>query len=57
MENGRIPKKFWAEAICFVVLLNKPITKAVKEKTLEKYWFGRKPKINHLKVFGSLAYA
>jgi hypothetical protein len=29
---------------------------AVKQKTLEEAWSGRKPKVSHLKVFGSTAY-
>eukprot|EP00253_Pinus_taeda_P022033 PITA_22033 len=31
-------------------------SKAVKGKTPEEVWSGRKPKISHLKVFGSVAY-
>lgn len=29
----------------------------VKQKTPEEAWFGRNPKVSHLKVFGSIAYA
>jgi len=39
-----------------IYLLNRSPTHAVKEKTPEEAWFGRKPKVSPLKVFGSTAY-
>ena len=39
-----------------VYLLNRSPTHTVKGKTPEEVWSGRKPKISHLKVFGSIAY-
>jgi len=39
-----------------VYLLNRSPTQAVKGKTTEEVWSGCKPKISHLKVFGSVAY-
>eukprot|EP00253_Pinus_taeda_P002078 PITA_02078 len=57
LQHKNIPNKFWAEAIFTVVyLLNRSPTQAVKGKTPEEVWSGRKPKISHLKVFGSIAY-
>jgi hypothetical protein len=50
--------RFWAEAMFTTVyLLNRSPTMAVKQKTPKEAWSGRKPKVSHLKVFGSIAYA
>ena len=58
MQNKLVPSRFLAEAIFTIVyLLNRSLTMAMKETTLEEAWFGRKPRVNHLKVFGSTTYA
>jgi transposase InsO family protein len=57
LQNRCVPNRFWAETVFTTVyLLNRSPTMAVKQKTLEEAWFGRKPKVSHLKVFGSTAY-
>ena len=57
LQHRSVPNKFWVEAVFTVVyLLNGSPTQAVKGKTPEEVWSGRKPKISHLKVFGSVAY-
>jgi len=57
LQHRNVPNKFWAEAVFTAIyLLNRSPTQAVKGKTLEEVWSGRKPKISHLKVFGSVAY-
>eukprot|EP00253_Pinus_taeda_P019794 PITA_19794 len=54
LQHRSVSNKFWAEAVFTVVyLLNRSPTQAVKGKTPEEVWSGRKPKISHLKVFGS----
>ena len=56
-RHRHVSKQFWAEAINIAVyLLNRSPTVAVKGKTPEEAWLGRKPIINHLKVFGSLSF-
>ncbi|RVX16400.1 Copia protein [Vitis vinifera] len=53
----KMPKCFWAEAVNTVMyLLNRLPTKAVKNKTSFEAWYGVKPPVEHLKVFGSLCY-
>ena len=53
----KMPKCFWAEAVNTVMyLLNRLPTKAVKNKTSFEAWYGVKPAVEHLKVFGSLCY-
>ena len=53
----QIPKKLWAEAAnTAVYLMNRLPTKAVLKKTPYEAWFGSKPGVSHLKVFGSVCY-
>ena len=57
LEYKNVPKKYWAEAVYTAVyLLNRSPTQAVKKMTPEEAWSGRKPKVGHLKVFGSTAH-
>eukprot|EP00253_Pinus_taeda_P030272 PITA_30272 len=57
LQHMNVPNKFWAEAVFTAVyLLNRSPTQVVKGKTPKEVWSGRKPKISHLKVFGSVAY-
>ena len=57
LEEKRIPKTFWAEAVYTAVyLLNRCPTKAVQNKTPIEAWSGRKPSAKHLRVFGSICY-
>jgi hypothetical protein len=57
LQNRCVPNRFWVEAVFTAVyLLNRSPTMAIKKKTQEEAWYGRKPKVSHLKVFGSTAY-
>ena len=52
-----LPKKFWAEAVNTVVfLLNRLPTKALQKKTPFEAWYGYKPKLLNLKIFGCLCH-
>ena len=56
--DAKLPHKFWAEAISTAVYLrNRCPTKAVKGMTPYEAWHGKKPKVEHLRVFGCDAYA
>lgn len=49
---------FWAEAVNTAVsILNRSPTKAVLNRTPFEAWFGEKPVISHMKVFGCVCYA
>uniref|UniRef100_A0A251SDS7 Putative zinc finger, CCHC-type n=1 Tax=Helianthus annuus TaxID=4232 RepID=A0A251SDS7_HELAN len=58
MLNMKIlPNKFWAEAIaCTTYILNRTVTKTRPNTTPFETWNGRKPNVEHFKVFGSVAY-
>ncbi|KAG8499326.1 hypothetical protein CXB51_005873 [Gossypium anomalum] len=56
--EAKMLNNFWAEAVnTSVYLLNKLPTNAVRGKTPFEAWFGQKPIVSHLKVFGCLCYA
>ncbi|OMO94208.1 hypothetical protein CCACVL1_06111 [Corchorus capsularis] len=53
-----LPKEFWAEVANTVVyVLNRSTTKSVKNITPFEAWFGFKPSLEHLKVFGCICYS
>ena len=55
--DAKLPKKVWAESVSTAVYLrNRCPTKAVKGKTLYEALYGKKPNVNHLRVFGCDAY-
>ncbi|CAL2273057.1 unnamed protein product [Prunus armeniaca] len=49
--------KFWGEAVnTTVYILNRCPISALKNKTLFEAFSGRKPRVKHLRIFGSLCY-
>lgn len=58
LQQASLSQKFWAEAIqTFTYLQNLLSTEALVEKTPYEYWTGHRPRITHLRVFGSVVYA
>ena len=58
MAHAGLPMSFWAEAVATAVYLkNRICTSLLKETTPYETWYGRKPDLKHLKVFGCSAYA
>ena len=58
LTRGRIPKSFWPEAVKWTIhILNRNPTFVVQNMTLEEAWSGRKPAVDHFKIFGCIAYA
>ena len=57
--NAKLPKQYWAEAVSTAAYIkNRLPTRVLKDEiTPYQKWYGRKPNINHLRVFGSMAYA
>ncbi|KAG8474247.1 hypothetical protein CXB51_033974 [Gossypium anomalum] len=54
----KLPKNLWAEVVNTAVYLqNRLPTKALEQKTPFEGWFGFKPSVEHLRVFGCLCYA
>ena len=59
MSHANLPNNFWAEAVATAVYLrNRSESSALKEDmTPYEKWYGRKPDISHLRVFGCIAYS
>lgn len=55
--DSKLPKKFWGEAISTAVYLKNRTPVKALNKTPFEVWHGKKPKVSHLRVFGSDAYA
>ncbi len=56
--DANLSKQYWAEAVSMAVYLrNRCPTKAVEGKTPYEAWYGQKPKVDHLRVFGCDAFA
>ena len=55
LHDKGMPKYFWGEAVNITVyLMNRHSIMAVKSKTPFEAWSGKKPYVNHLRVFGSI---
>lgn len=58
LGDANLPKRLWAEAIGTAVhILNRVPTKAIGNSTPYFMWFGHRPSVGHLRVYGSVAYA
>lgn len=52
-----VPLELWAEAMnCAVYILNRTTSSQTLNKTPFELWNGTKPKLGHMKVFGSIGY-
>ena len=57
MYHANIPQKFWAEAISTAAYLrNRCPTSSFKGETPHERWFGVKPEVDHIRVFGCMVY-
>jgi transposase InsO family protein len=58
IKGKNLSNGFWAEAISTVVYLkNRSPTKILENKTPFEAFYGYKPKVSHLRIFGSKAFA
>ena len=58
MDEKGLPKSFWLEATSIVVfLLNKLPLNVVKWKTPFEAWYGFKPSLQNLKIFGYIYFS
>ena len=56
--DANLSKSYWAEAVSTAAYLkNRCPTKSVQGKTPYEAWYGQKPSVDHLRVFGCDAYA
>ena len=57
LADSELPHSFWAEALSTAAyLVNRSPTKTLDDITPFEAWYGKKPNVNHLRVFGCLTY-
>ena len=57
LYHAKLPLHFWAEAINTTVYLhNRSATSTLKNETPFERWFGKKPDVSNLKVFGCVCF-
>jgi len=58
LSHARLSNRFWAEAVATAAYTrNRLPTSAIKGNTTSyEQWYGKKPNVSHLKVFGCMAY-
>ena len=53
-----VPRRFWPEAVQYAVhVLNRSPSAALNVVTPEEKWSNNKPSVDHLRIFGCIAYA
>ena len=59
LSHSNLPNKFWAEAVATAAYLRNRTTTSANEEQLTPFekWYGHKPNISHLRVFGCAAYS
>lgn len=58
LHEKELPKKLWAEATSTTVFfLNRLPTRVLNNKTPHEAWFGYKPNLQNLKIFGCLCFS
>ena len=57
LKDKSLPLELWGEAInTCVYVLNRSSTKSFQGKTPYEMWSGKKPKLSHLRIFGSIVH-
>ena len=52
-----LPRELWGEAVSTIVyILNRSSTKALQGQTPHEMWIGRKPSVDHMRIFGSIVH-
>lgn len=57
MKAKKMPGELWGEAVVAAVyVLNRSYTRSLDGKTPYEAWYGKKPAVHYLKVFGCIAH-
>ena len=52
-----LPRELWGEAVSTAVyILNRSLTKSLKGQTPHEKWTGRRPSVDHMRIFGCVAH-
>ncbi len=58
LSHSKLPNKLWAEAVATAVYIRNRVTNSANEDHFTPFekWYGHKPDVSHLRVFGCAAY-
>jgi transposase InsO family protein len=57
LKSMNVPSYFWGEAVrTTVYILNRTPTRGLNDMTMYQAWHGRKPSVQHMRVFGCVAH-
>ena len=55
MTQAGLSEQYWAEAVA--TLRNRVVTRSLKKTTPYEKWYGKRPDLSHIRVFGCMRYA
>lgn len=57
LTQSKLPISFWAEGVATANFVrNRCITKILTDKTPYELWYGKRPNVKHIRIFGEVAY-
>ena len=57
LKAKELPKELWGEAVSTAVyIINRSLTKKLQGQTPHEMWTGRRPSVDHMRIFGSIAH-
>ena len=57
MSHSGLPKVFWAESVANACYIRNRMPTSSTKMTPYERWYGQKPKLSHMRVFGCVAFA
>nr|GEU85354.1 hypothetical protein [Tanacetum cinerariifolium] len=58
LKGRNVPGEFWGKAVRYAInLLNRLPSKSLPDITPYEAWYGKKPNLEHIKIFGCVAFA
>lgn len=57
LTQSKLPTPFWTEAVATANFIrNRCITRTLQDKTPYELWYGKRPNVKHMRIFGGIAY-
>ena len=57
LKAKELPKELWGEAVSTAVyIINRTLTKRLQDQTPHEKWTGRRPSVDHMRIFGSIVH-
>ena len=57
-KEKHISNKYWGDKVlCYVFILNRSLTKTIRDRVPQEAWDGKPCNVSHFKIFGCVAFA